>query len=232
MVTFKYIDSIAFEPKLNIGHVELISQSSIAQTIAKSLVGKLQMYDLCNIYDIKFNNREAIIKNIVHLKDLLNDRGNLIKNMLAFATTLNFLPLSSGYNFNLRNNHTLQSVEKISLDYHNKPEILMPLHNLFRLLDGKEIEYIDENSQTSFLELNEVNSLFPYFQLTKAEDNPYHYYIGFTNLNLLKNINEMLHHPSTHLGYTMYVFLNQGKESESFPSKYFNKQIPKLRLVA
>lgn len=232
MIELKSISTISFHPSLDMGNDEIFSQSNIAMKIAKALFGKLQGFDLENIYDFNFNNRLAICKNMVELMNTLGNNDKLLKESLAFATTLNFEPVSAGYNFKLKNDHNLEQVELIKLDYHGKPEILLPLHNLFRLLDGKEPVFITEESNTSFLEIEEVNSLFPYFQVVKAGKNPYLHHIGFTDLTLLEKLNALLAEPSTNLGFTMYKFLNQGKDSESYPTKYFDKQCKSLELVA
>lgn len=232
MVKFKDISTLDFHPSLDMGNEDFLTHSINAMTIAKSLFGKLQSFDLENIYDFKFNNRLAISKNMVELDATLNNHTKLIELCLAFATTLNFIPVSHGYDFKIKNKHSLESVETIHLDFHGIPEILMPLHNLFRILDNKHPVFISLDSQTSFMSIDEVNSLFPYFQISKFGENPYTYHIGFTNLALLNNLNVLLLKPTTYLGYTMYKFLIQGKDSDSYPTKYFEKQVIKLDVAA
>lgn len=231
MVNFKPISNINFQPTLDMNIDACIKASQQAMLIAKNVIGKLQGIDLPNIFDMKFNSRLAIGKNMVDLKALLESPEELHKIAFAFATTVLIGPVKMGYKFDLRNNHQLNEVESILLSYNVDANDLMALHNVFRHLDGLELEYITEDSQTNYMDINQVNALFPYFQLTQSDSNVNSYHLGFTRLDLLEKLNEKLRSSTTHLGYTMYSFLSKGKESDSYSKKYFEKQAELHQLV-
>lgn len=232
MLNFKKYSEMGFNPNTDLNTNACLKESGTAMHITNNMIGKLQGFDLQTIFDMKFNKRSEICKNMIELKNIIANPVEHLKLLLAFATTINFCPSNMGYKFQFEEQHQLAQVEKMLLNLHSLPLDLMPLHNLFRLLDNKQPEFIDATTDMYYLDCDDVNALFPYFQIVRTDTCVNHYLVGFTRLDLLSQLNSRLEASTNLIGFTIYKFLNMGESSKYYSKKYFDRQAEKLQIAA
>lgn len=197
----------------------LNEKAELTTQLAHALIGKLWLFDLQNILSPQFVPSEQLSKNLDDVIELFKSPEDL---MLSFNTTLHFVPVKSGYKFNLSNDHRLAETETLLIAQGDHSNVLIPLHNLFRLLDGEEPVYPVYLDWTlaDEVKLQEMTE-FQYFTLSQAETHHNHKLIQFTRPDLLAKLNDKLANPNFNLGKQMYDFLMKGKHGTSFKEKSF-----------
>lgn len=203
-------------------------KSDFTMQLAQALISNLWMFDLKNILSHRFVPSEALDQNFDEVVELFKSPQDL---MLAFGTTLHFVPVKSGYKFELSNNHHLNEIETLLISQGSEANVLIPLHNLFLSLEGRELVYLDSKNTDAVKRFEQLMG-FPYFKLSQAETHHNHKVIHFTRPDLLAKLNELLARPDFHLGKTMFDFLEKGKHGEAFSEKVFKNYKEKLALTA
>lgn len=201
-------------------------KSNAAMQLAQALIGDLWLSDLNNILDHSFLATDALNDNLNELVESFKSPKNL---MLAFCTTLHVIPVKPGYKFDLSNNHRLAETETLLLAYGDAKNVLLPLHNLFLLLDGQTPVYLDAGDFDSVLK---QLSTSPYFELSQAKTHHNHKLIKFTRTDLLEKLNNGLAQKDFHLGKQMFDFLIKGKHGVTFNEKLFSNYKEKYSLAA
>lgn len=225
-------------------------KSDLAIQLTQALIGNLWMFDLKNILGRRFVEADALNDNLAETIELFKSPKDL---MLAFCTTLHFVPVKPGYKFELSNDHRLAETETVLMAQRDAQNVLLPLHNLFLLLDGKPMVYLASGDFDSLLEKPDLSHCFdmildvqqdeldrvleqqralPYFELSQAETHHNHKLITFTRPDLLEKLNNELARTDFHLGQQMFDFLIKGKHGEAFSEKVFNSYMEKYSLAA
>lgn len=197
---------------------------SLIKSLAESVVTPLYGLDLANIIDRRCSHKNTV-NNIKYIFQTIQDKERLETLCLSFGSSMYVIDDINLYPFDRSNNHQIFNEIKVLNSDDIDPYKLVALHNLFRIMDGKEAQILDvlPELKSRFTEnkLDLVNSIFPYFKLTQCE-NLNHYICVFNRTDLVEKINTKLAAPDFHIGQNIYNFLVLGEASTSYTKKYFN----------